>query len=150
MKKNVLSKVICSLALVGTVFAFVGCGSSSSSASNDVWKYDTVFGSSQYNNRHTYFAKFDETTGAVYAYSTDSSDSTKLTAFAVFNVEYEMNDNVVTCTPVTGYVHAMNGDNAIDSNMKDNSECTTWWSNMVGESTDFTLNEDGTLEMSIE
>lgn len=154
MKKKVLSKIICSLALVGTVFAFVGCGSSNAksnaSASNDVWKYDTVFGSSDYNNRHMYFAKFDDSTGAVYVYSTDSADHTKLTAFAVFNVTYETTDKGVKCEAQTGYVHAMNGDNAIDSNMDSADQCTTWWNNVVGETTEFTLNDDGTVELALD
>lgn len=150
MKKKLLTKVICVAALMGTVLAFAGCGSSASgSASNDVWKYDTIFGSSEYNNRHTYFAKFDDTTGAVYMYSTDSQDATKLTALAVFNVTYEEADGTVTVSPTTGYVHAMNGDNAIDADMAE-GETETWWSNIVGETYSFTLNDDGTLELVLE
>ncbi len=150
MKKNVVTKVLCTLALVGSVFAFVGCGSSeSASASNDVWKSDSVFGSSEYNNRHLYFAKFDDTTGAVYVYSTNSSDATALTALGVFNVTYETTDDGVTVTPVTGYVHAMNGDNAIDATMAE-GETDTWWANMVGETKTFILNEDGTVELDLD
>ena len=153
MKKKMLSKIICSLALVGTVFAFVGCGSSSgdaaASAGNDVWKYDNVRGSSEYANQHTYFAKFDDTTGAVYVYSTDSQDNTKLTCLAVFNVTYEETEDGVTCSPVSGYVHAMNGDNPIDANMTSADECGTWWNNTVGESKDLILHDDGTVEVKL-
>lgn len=101
-------------------------------------------------NRHMYFAKFDDSTGAVYVYSTDSADQTKLTAFAVFNVTYETTDKGVKCEAQTGYVHAMNGDNAIDSNMDSADQCTTWWNNVVGETTEFTLNDDGTVELALD
>lgn len=151
MKKQNLKKAICAALISASCLTFVGCGSSDqgNGSVNDVWKYDTAKGASEYNNNHTYFAKFNDTEGAVYVYSTDSQDSKKLTALVVFNVTYEKNgDGKVVCTPVSGYVHAMNGDNPIDMTM-DDGNCDTWWSNTVGESKEFVLKNDGTLEISL-
>lgn len=166
MKKKVLARMMAVLMATAVCFSFAACGSDDSkkddqgadakneetkteAVSNDVWKYDTIFGAANYNNQHKYFAKFDDKTGAVYVYATDSQDPTKLTAFAVINVNYTDNgDGTVDCTINSGFVRAMNGSNPIEMEITADGG-DTWWTNLVGETKTLILGEDGTLDVEM-
>ncbi len=169
MKKRNVARIMAVLMATVVCFSFAACGSKDSddaskdaeventqesddkaaAVSNDVWKYDTTFGTAQYVNNHKYFAKFDDSTGAVYVYSTKSDDPTALTCFAVFNVSYTDNgDGSIDCSVNSGFIRAMNGDNPIESEVTSDS-AATWWTNMVGETMTLILGEDGTLDVKM-